>query len=180
MQRRQFLSTMAGGMAVLGTAWVRAEAADGLRAGEGVADITPPLGIEMAGFHKPPGQERRIEAIRQSCEVRALVLTLGSTQVAICSLDALCTRYGVDRSHRVKHGALLDAELLAQVYVELTGGRQIGLELAGQVELVTEEIRTFRPQTGTFRPARPHTASAEELARHAAFLESLTTPIWLN
>ncbi|TNE42968.1 MAG: DNA polymerase III subunit epsilon, partial [Sphingomonadales bacterium] len=39
------------------------------------------------------------------------------------SLDALCSRYGIDRSHRVKHGALLDAELLAQVYVELTGGR---------------------------------------------------------
>src|SRR5512139_113274 len=45
------------------------------------------------------------------------------------SLDALCTRYGIDRSHRVKHGALLDAELLAQLYVELTGGRQIGLTL---------------------------------------------------
>ena len=43
------------------------------------------------------------------------------------SLDALCTRYGVDRSARVKHGALLDAELLTQVYIELTGGRQIGL-----------------------------------------------------
>ena len=45
------------------------------------------------------------------------------------SLDALCTRYGIDRSHRVKHGALLDAQLLAQLYVELTGGRQIGLSL---------------------------------------------------
>src|SRR5690606_15049950 len=45
------------------------------------------------------------------------------------TLDALCSRYGIDRSHRVMHGALLDAELLAQVYVELTGGRQIGLEL---------------------------------------------------
>ncbi len=96
------------------------------------------------------------------------------------SLDALCTRYGVDRSHRVKHGALLDAELLAQVYVELTGGRQIGLELAGQVEQVAQDIRTFRPQTGTFRPARPHAASADELARHSAFLESLTSPLWLN
>jgi DNA polymerase-3 subunit epsilon len=96
------------------------------------------------------------------------------------SLDALCTRYGVDRSHRVKHGALLDAELLAQVYVELTGGRQIGLELAGQVEQVSEEIRAFRPQTGTFRPARQHAASEEEQARHAAFLQSLTSPLWLN
>src|SRR3546814_9907721 len=40
------------------------------------------------------------------------------------SLDALCTRYGIDRTHRIKHGALLDAQLLAQVYIELTGGRQ--------------------------------------------------------
>jgi DNA polymerase-3 subunit epsilon len=96
------------------------------------------------------------------------------------SLDALCTRYGVDRSHRVKHGALLDAELLAQVYVELTGGRQIGLELAGEVAVTTVEIRTFRPRTGTLRPARPHAASVEELARHAAFIETLNAPLWLN
>ena len=96
------------------------------------------------------------------------------------SLDALCARYGVDRSHRVKHGALLDAELLAQVYVELTGGRQIGLELAGQVETVVTEIRQFRPRTGIFRPARPHAASAEELARHRAFVENLNSPLWLN
>ena len=51
------------------------------------------------------------------------------------SLDALCSRYGIDRSHRVKHGALLDAELLAQVYVELKGGRQIGLELAAEAAM---------------------------------------------
>ena len=48
------------------------------------------------------------------------------------SLDALCVRFGIDRSHRVKHGALLDAQLLAQVYVELTGGRQIGLGLVAE------------------------------------------------
>lgn len=96
------------------------------------------------------------------------------------SLDALCTRYGVDRSHRVKHGALLDAELLAQVYVELTGGRQIGLELAGQVEQAAAELRPFRPRTGTARAPRPHEASPEELARHREFLETLSTPLWLN
>src|SRR4028118_1844928 len=50
------------------------------------------------------------------------------------SLDALCTRYGVDRSIRVKHGALIDAELLAQVYVDLTGGRQIGLLLGTETK----------------------------------------------
>ncbi|MEI6419162.1 MAG: DNA polymerase III subunit epsilon, partial [Sphingomonadales bacterium] len=46
------------------------------------------------------------------------------------SLDALCTRYGIDLSGRAKHGALIDAELLARVYVELLGGRQIGFDLA--------------------------------------------------
>lgn len=91
MQRRQFLSAMASGAAVLGTASARAADASGLRAGEGVADITPPLGIELAGFHKPPGQERRVKAIRQPAEVRALALTFGPTQVAICSLDVLGT-----------------------------------------------------------------------------------------
>src|SRR5579871_3038396 len=71
------------------------------------------------------------------------------------SLDALCSRYGIDRSHRVMHGALLDAELLAQVYVELRGGRQIGLELVADaiVESVEKAVTTVRR---IFRPARPH------------------------
>lgn len=95
------------------------------------------------------------------------------------SLDALCTRYGIDRSHRTLHGALLDAELLAQVYVELTGGRQIGLELASEVveaEIVTSAalIRQDRPM----RPARPHHASEAELIAHAEFLETINAPLW--
>lgn len=94
------------------------------------------------------------------------------------SLDALCSRYGVDRSHRVLHGALLDAELLAQVYVELTGGRQIGLELAAEVTQTVVEVIEFRPRHREFRAPRPHAASAEELARHKAFLQSLDSPIW--
>jgi DNA polymerase-3 subunit epsilon len=61
--------------------------------------------------------------------VDTLVLARSRHPGAKHSLDALCTRYGIDRSQRVKHGALLDAQLLAQVYIELTGGRQIGLGL---------------------------------------------------
>ena len=96
------------------------------------------------------------------------------------SLDALCTRFGVDRSHRVKHGALLDAELLAQVYLELTGGRQIGLELAAQDAAETSQRAEViqRPTQRVIRPARPHSASDEELSRHRAFLEKITKPIW--
>ncbi len=97
------------------------------------------------------------------------------------SLDALCSRYGVDRSHRVLHGALLDAELLAQVYVELTGGRQIGLQLAvdNTVEN-TVETTGFHPHLGEYRAPRPHAPDAEELARHAAFLESMDSPLWTS
>ncbi|MXP47878.1 DNA polymerase III subunit epsilon [Altererythrobacter luteolus] len=95
------------------------------------------------------------------------------------SLDALCSRYGVDRSHRVKHGALLDAELLAQVYVELTGGRQIGLELAAETVIVeTTETASISITTGPRREPRPHSATAEELARHLAFIENIKSPLW--
>jgi DNA polymerase-3 subunit epsilon len=96
------------------------------------------------------------------------------------SLDALCTRYGIDRSHRVRHGALLDAELLAQVYVELTGGRQIGLELAAERTAVLVETVRVTTSHRTFRPPRQHTASAEELARHKAFVETLESPLWAS
>jgi DNA polymerase-3 subunit epsilon len=99
------------------------------------------------------------------------------------SLDALCTRYGIDRSHRTRHGALLDAELLAQLYVELTGGRQIGLELAaldnaGRSD-ASQESGGPAPRTErVFRTPRPHAASAEDLARHSAFIAKLSDPIW--
>jgi DNA polymerase-3 subunit epsilon len=100
------------------------------------------------------------------------------------SLDALCTRYGIDRSHRVKHGALLDAELLAQVYVELTGGRQIGLGLADSETVVEVATTTTITATGTARanrparPPRPHAPSVEELERHRAFVAGIENAIW--
>lgn len=94
------------------------------------------------------------------------------------SLDALCTRYGIDRSHRTRHGALLDAELLAQVYVELTGGRQIGLSLAAEVETIEITTLAAPRRARTFRSARPHGPSEAELAAHAAFLETVQAPLW--
>ncbi len=101
------------------------------------------------------------------------------------SLDALCTRYGVDRSHRVKHGALLDAELLAQVYVELTGGRQIGLELAtdaapSERSVDAVEQRNSAETTRPRREARPHQASPAEIARHSEFIAGIKNAIWLR
>jgi len=130
------------------------------------------LNVELAGCgHPEVGLHRMIDT---------LAIARRRHPGAKHSLDALCTRYGIDRSHRVKHGALLDAELLAQVYVELTGGRQIGLELAaGHVETVVE-IATFIPARREFRAPRPHAASAEELARHKAFVETLESPLWVS
>lgn len=97
------------------------------------------------------------------------------------SLDALCTRFGVDRSLRVKHGALIDAQLLAQVYVELTGGRQIGLGLVAEIiedaEPSPDEAAAAQA-TIVVRPPRPHAPSAEEIERHAAFLGRMPDPIW--
>ena len=91
------------------------------------------------------------------------------------SLDALCTRYGIDRSHRTLHGALLDAQLLTQVYIELTGGRQIGLDMASPlaVETVTHVMATPLQRTPRYA-----TVTTAELARHADFVAKLDDPIW--
>ena len=94
------------------------------------------------------------------------------------SLDALCTRYGIDRSHRTKHGALLDAELLCQVYVELTGGRQIGLELAADNSEAAVTMASAVATQRRYREPRPHAASEAELAAHAKFLETISSPLW--
>jgi DNA polymerase-3 subunit epsilon len=94
------------------------------------------------------------------------------------SLDALCKRFNIDNSARVKHGALLDAELLAEVYLELIGGRQQGLGFAGSAD--GDTILAAQAPRGPVRPVRPHAASPEELAAHAAFVAKLKDPLWLK
>ena len=91
------------------------------------------------------------------------------------SLDALCRRFEIDNSARTFHGALLDCELLAEVYLELCGGRQPGLVLESQ------RLRTpvaAAPVTREIRPPRPHPVIPEEAAAHAAMLQKLTDPLW--
>ena len=87
------------------------------------------------------------------------------------SLDALCQRFGIDRSHRVLHGALIDAELLADVYIELTGGRQIGFDLSvsAAVHLVADKVSW---------PVREFPVPAEDIAAHEAFVDGMKEPIW--
>ena len=94
------------------------------------------------------------------------------------SLDALCDRFSIDNTKRTKHGALLDSELLAEVYLELSGGRQRDLGLAP--EMAATGLSGMLAMKRPVRPARPHAASAIELAAHAEFLNKVSDPIWLK
>jgi DNA polymerase-3 subunit epsilon len=101
------------------------------------------------------------------------------------SLDALCKRFSIDNSNRTLHGALLDAQLLAEVYLELKGGRQAGLGLMVESELVVD--LDFSGRRGAkveidiqIRPARAHAPSVEELAAHQSFIAKITNAIWLK
>jgi DNA polymerase-3 subunit epsilon len=100
---------------------------------------------------------------------------------APASLDALCRRFGVENAHRTLHGALLDSEILAEVYLHLIGGRQPGLGLAGAGSTDTESESAgadMATPERPVRPPRPHAPTPEEAAAHAAFLARLKNPLW--
>ncbi|RAI57589.1 DNA polymerase III subunit epsilon [Roseicella frigidaeris] len=92
------------------------------------------------------------------------------------SLDALCRRLGVDNSMRTSHNALLDVKLLAQVYLELMGGKQPGFALAAQIAAPTVSLGGLARE----RVPRPIRPSAAEIAAHAAFLRKVKDPLWLQ
>jgi DNA polymerase-3 subunit epsilon len=91
------------------------------------------------------------------------------------SLDALCRRFGIDLSARTTHNALLDVKLLAEVYLELKGGRQPGLVLAA-----TPVAAAFAREESAPRTPRPIAPSEAQLAAHAEFLKKLKDPLWLK
>lgn len=93
---------------------------------------------------------------------------------ASASLDALCVRFGIDASERAVHGALKDAMLLAEVYLELIGGRQPGLVFAA----VRAGAEAAPANAAIARGPRPHAPSPAEAAAHAAFLAKLKDPVW--
>ena len=92
------------------------------------------------------------------------------------NLDALCRRYNIDNSNRTLHGALLDSELLAEVYLELLGGRQRGLGIEPERKTApgTKKITVER----VHREARVFVVSEEEQAAHDKMLEEIKDPIW--
>lgn len=97
---------------------------------------------------------------------------------APASLDALCRRFAIDLAVREKHGADIDCGLLAEVYIELLGGRQPGLDLA-LIGAGALETAIAQPLLVPTRPPRPHAPSIEELAAHQAMLANITQPLWL-
>ena len=121
------------------------------------------LNAELGRTQRPPLRLERV--------VDTLDIARRKFAGASASLDALCRRFGIDTSARHKHGALLDAKLLAEVYLELVGGRQPGLGLAPRAAAA---VSAQRPA----RPPRPHAPSAAELAAHTAFVATLPNPIW--
>jgi len=115
----------------------------------------------------------RLPALARSRMVDTLVLAKTRFPGMPNSLDALCRRFDIDLSARTTHNALLDCKLLAEVYVELTGGRQRGLILETAQGLA---FATYEREAS--REPRPIVVSDEALAAHVAFIAKLKEPIW--
>ncbi|RST88133.1 DNA polymerase III subunit epsilon [Aquibium carbonis] len=140
---------------------------------EGAKLIAHNAGFDM-GFVNQELARIGMDPIPQDRVIDTLAIAKRKHPMGPNSLDALCRRYGVDNSRRTKHGALLDSELLAEVYIELVGGKQaaLGLEIVETVvetstDLVVTVILSQRP-----RPLAPRLAEAERAA-HAAMIERI-------
>jgi len=124
------------------------------------------IDAELARVQRPPlGRERMIDT---------LVMAKARFPGMPNSLDALCRRYEIDLSARTTHNALLDCKLLAEVYVELTGGRQRGLVLETAQGLAFAQYEREAARTPRFI-----VLDDASLAAHAAFVARLKDPIWL-
>ena len=129
------------------------------------------INAELERLGRPPlGAARAIDTV---------TLARRKFPGAPASLDALCRRFAIDASARERHGALLDAGLLADVYLALIGGRQPGLSLAAGPGNGPAAVDSAAPATAApARAPRPHAPSDEEVAAHAAFVDTLKEPLW--
>lgn len=125
------------------------------------------LNAELARLNLPPLDPGRM--------VDTLALAKQRFPGVPNSLDALCRRFSIDLSARTTHNALLDCRLLAEVYIELTGGRQRGLSLAA--ERMEAPVVSYA-HTGPRTP-RPIVPTDDELAAHATMVGKLKDPVWL-
>jgi DNA polymerase III subunit epsilon len=119
-------------------------------------------------------------AIGMDRVVDTLALARKKHPGAPASLDALCDRYRIDRSRRVRHGALLDAEILVEVYCELTGGRQRSLSFGGALADIEARVIEAVARSGP-RPLRERSIERSEISAHLHHIESLgRDAIWFR
>ncbi len=114
--------------------------------------------------------------IPQNKVIDTLAIAKAKFPGARLSLDALCNRFDIDLSARSKHSALVDTKLLAEVYIELMGGKQRSLGLANDSDADERAVpvQLERP----YRAPRPHSASIAELEAHGAFVAKLKDALW--
>lgn len=114
------------------------------------------------------------EAIAADRVIDSLAIARRKHPMGPNSLDALCRRYGIDNSHRTKHGALLDSELLAEVYIELVGGKQaaLGLEVRVEADDRTDTVEVVIPLGERPQPL-PSRLTAADREAHAAMVEEI-------
>ncbi|HLO75589.1 MAG TPA: DNA polymerase III subunit epsilon [Magnetospirillum sp.] len=115
-------------------------------------------------------------ALPMSRSIDTVVMARKKFPGSPANLDALCRRFEIDNTNRTLHGALLDSELLAEVYLQLIGGRQPGFELGLGAGKAGSQVQVVRER----REPRPHAALPEELEAHAAFVGKLKKAIWLR
>ena len=140
---------------------------------EGAKWIAHNANFDM-GFINAEFERLKLPPVSMEHVVDTLALARRKHPMGPNSLDALCRRYGIDNAHRTKHGALLDSELLAEVYIEMTGGRQaalglVGIETSATIIEIEEHVVGI---SGRPRPL-PSRVSAVELAAHRALVGSL-------
>ena len=153
-----------------------AEIVDGFIEFLGDADLVIHNAAFDLGFINAELERLGQSPVDSSRAIDTVQITRSKYPGAQASLDALCRRFEIDLSARTKHGALLDAELLADVYLELVGGRQPGFELAAERKLAAARSDVVRNTPA--RPPRPHAPSDAEGMAHEAFLEKISDPIW--
>ena len=138
------------------------------------------LNAELSRCGRPPLSMGRV--------VDTLPLARQKFPGAQASLDALCRRFGVDNTHRDLHGALIDADLLAAVYVELQGGRQPGLQLDNDADPQPQQdtakgdtdLSGFILSNKPVRPARSFALPEQEAADHQKLIDRIDNPVWLR
>ena len=163
-----------------------------------MTEFTDFIGDDLLVIHNAPFESGFLNAEFSRCDhpplsmervVDTLLLARKRFPGASATLDALCRRFDVDNSNRELHGALVDAHLLASVFVELEGGRQPGLELddnakndleKGNLSGEDTNFSGFILRKRDVRPARIFAVSDSETAAHKDLIEMMDDAIWLR